>query len=203
MAAFDDHNASQRESVIVGGSTVQINFLNTSEIIEIGDSDDEADMSTNGIPDQEPLPENLPKINDSFSGDIAFETLVCRKQKYKLLTFSLNINIVGLQANKERFYSDSNVKIDAISVMLLATFNETKNEEKFDDRFIYFLLSAILSSEEKKKKTGMKHKIFFAKKIFELRLINAPDAAKRFANFEKYAKPQIANIREMTEKLYN
>lgn len=105
------------------------------------------------------------------------------------------------QITRERFYPEVNVTIDAVGIMLLSAYNQTKNEGMFDERFCYFLLSSILTDDEKQKKTVDKAKVNFARKIFAFRLRGAADASERIDKFNFHAKLLIREIREKSRKL--
>lgn len=104
------------------------------------------------------------------------------------------------QETKERFYPGPNLKIDSVTVLLLIAYNQTKDGELFDGRFIYFLLVSILTAEEKKKKKVDKGKLKFAREIFEFRVRNAANSAERLEKFDLYAKNKIEDIRDKTKK---
>lgn len=105
------------------------------------------------------------------------------------------------KVNQERFYPEANSRIDAIAVMLLTEYNKTKNTALYDERFIYFLLSTILTEEEKKCRTTNKEKIVLAHAIFLYRLRDAVDASERASKFKELCKMQVREIRQKSRIL--
>lgn len=85
-------------------------------------------------------------------------------------------------------------------VKLLTAINQTHKGESFDERFIYFLLSSILTKKEKQNRNVDKLKLGFAQKIFGCR-IRDDDASNRMEKFGTHAKLLIRDIREKSRKL--
>lgn len=85
--------------------------------------------------------------------------------------------------------------------MLLTKYNTTKNESIYDQRFVYFLLSSVLSEEEKTKKKISQAKLSFVRKIYLHRIAKSADATDRAVKFDEYIKLQVQDISEKNKKL--
>lgn len=114
--------------------------------------------------------------------------------------FNVHDCLPNLQSS-ERFYPETNVKIDGISVQLLQAYNDTKMDKVFDERFIYFTLVSIMTAGEKRTNSIDANKMDFARKIFKHRLRNVSDSNERFAAFDIHAKSLISNIRDNYKKM--
>lgn len=139
---------------------------------------------------------------DDLSGGIHFELSPVILQ----ITLHINIMIYGYRflfskVNQERFYPEANAHIDAITVLLLDQYNKTKNFAIHDERFVYFILWAILSEDEKKCRCTDKQKIALAQKIFLHRLRGAADASERASKFKEHCKLQVREIRQKSRKM--
>lgn len=140
---------------------------------------------------------------DGLSGDLVYETSpvsVYFSLYYCVLCVDRHFLLFS-QSSKDRCYPEYGVTIEAINVVLLKAYNDTKNEETFDERFIYFLVSSILTDEEKVNKCVDKKKIEFAQKSFTFRLRNADDASARMNKFNAHVRLLVRQIRENNRKL--
>lgn len=120
---------------------------------------------------------------------------------YKLMSFQCNYFVLFIKESRDRFYAEANSHIDAVTVLLLGLYNTTKNHEIYDGRFIYYLLSAIFSEEEKRQRATNKAKIAFAHKIFLHRITGAENAMERANKFKEHCKAQLQEIRKMAKKM--
>lgn len=83
--------------------------------------------------------------------------------------------------------------------MLLSIYNVSKNSAIFDNRFLYYLVGAILKTQQRKMVT--KEKKTFIRDIFNYRLRGASDRVERANNFDSLIKMVTKEIHEKNEKM--